>query len=221
MKATENVEGWGASVGYAPKSILEIYNSVYPVHVKDLSHSQRFGKIMRHIKSLSFALLLSGLIFGVSSGCRISSSDSVSRNVGINIAGVYRGANGNLVQSNTGAPIRELNVIQDGSRLQAIDNNGLMFRGNIGSVEGTGGERSASFTLEGLTSSGAEGIISGTIRVSGDTANMTGTWAEPSLFSTVSGRASISGQQPEIGNGNGSATNNVGTNGVPAAAGGG
>lgn len=154
---------------------------------------------MRHIKSLSFMLLLSGLIFGVSSGCRISSSDSVSRDVGINIAGIYEGVNGNLVQSNTGAPIRDLNVIQDGSRLQAIDNNGLMFRGNIGSVEGTGGERSASFTLEGLTSSGAEGIISGTIQVSGDEGFMRGTWAEPSLFETVNGEATISGPQPETG----------------------
>ncbi len=159
--------------------------------------------IMRHFKSLSLMLLLTGIIFGVSTGCRISSSDSVSRNVGINVAGVYRGPNGeNLVRSNTGAPIRDLNVIQDGSRLQAIDNNGLMFRGNIGSVEGAGGDRSASFTLSGLTSTGAEGIISGTFRVSGDTGTMTGTWAEPSLFSTVSGTASISGQQPEPINGN-------------------
>ncbi len=87
-----------------------------------------------------------------------------------------------------------MNLIQDGDRLQAIDNNGLIFRGSIGSAVSdseTGGQRSATFTLNGQTTTGQEGIISGTIVVIGNQATMTGTWAEPTLFGNVRAGAEV------------------------------
>lgn len=142
-------------------------------------------------------------------GCRINSSDSVSRNVEINVSGVYRSSNGSVVSQNSGASIRSLNLVQTGSRLQAVDNNGLVFRGDIGSVTQATGGNAASFTLKGITTAGAEGIISGTISISGNNATMRGTWAEPSLFGNVEGTATVAGPQPDP---DPQPTNNVGTN---------
>ncbi len=135
----------------------------------------------------------------VITGCRINSSDSVQRNVDINVSGRYENTNGGpIVSRNTGASIQWLNVVQTGSRLQAVDNNGLVFRGEIGSVTGSDGGNSATFTLTGLTTAGAEGVISGTMSISGNnTSTMRGTWAEPSLFGTVEGTARVAGPQPD------------------------
>lgn len=132
-------------------------------------------------------------------GCKIDSADSVIRNVRINVAGLYQGetgeANNRVMSQHTGAAITQLNVVQDGDRLQAVDNNGLIFRGTIGNATGGSGvgatDSSASFTLEGQTTAGAEGIISGTISVADDVATMRGTWAEPSLFGNVLATASV------------------------------
>lgn len=140
------------------------------------------------------ALLISslGLV-----ACRISSSDSVARDVDINIAGVYRNGGNPVVANNTGAPIEWLNMVQTGSRLQAVDNNGIVFRGNIGSVSRSQAGNAATFTLKGTTTTGSEGIISGTISVSGENvATMRGTWAEPSAFGNVVGTATVAGPQP-------------------------
>ncbi len=123
-------------------------------------------------------------------GCKIGSSDSVSRHVGINVAGLYSSNRGHIVSRNTGAAITQLNLIQDGDRLQAIDNNGMIFKGTIGNAS----IDAASFTLKGLTTAGAEGIISGSITVSGEIANMGGTWAEPTLFGDVIATAFVAGQ---------------------------
>lgn len=147
---------------------------------------------MKSQNQVSLGAMLALLVaLSVVVGCRFSSSDSVSRGVDIRVAGLYRGDNGLLVSQNTGDPITQLNVIQDGSRLQAIDNNGMIFRGNVGSVSPgeEGGARSATFQLNGPTTTGEEGVISGTIITAGTTATMNGTWAEPTLFGSVRGRA--------------------------------
>ena len=130
-------------------------------------------------------------------GCRIDSADSVSRNVGVNVNGLYRNNGSRVVSRNSGAAITQFNIIQDGGRLQAIDNNGQIFRGDIGSVsgqEGTG--RSATFTLQGETTVGAEAVITGTFTVNGGQSIMQGTWAEPAMFGTVTATAA-SGPQPD------------------------
>lgn len=147
---------------------------------------------MRITKTLPVAVcagLLTLLI--IQSGCTIDSADSVIRSVGLNVGGLYKGSP--LVRRNTGSSIREMNVIQNGDSLQGVDNNGLVFKGTIGAVQrgDSGGTSSASFQLKGTTTAGAEGIISGTITVTGTEAIMRGTWAEPSLFSSVEGTASV------------------------------
>ena len=133
-------------------------------------------------------------------GCKIDSADSVTRNVRINVGGLYANNGSRLITQHTGAAITQLNVIQDGDRLQAIDNNGLIFRGTIGSAS----EGSATFNLKGRTTAGEEGVLSGTITVSGNDATMRGTWAEPTLFGNVLAFAKVTpapepGPQPTNG----------------------
>lgn len=152
------------------------------------------------------AVLAMPLLYG---GCEIDSADSVSSNLGINVAGVYDNNNTPIITRNSGAAITQLNVIQDGSRLQMIDNNGLVFRGNLSVADGAEGAQSASFSVSGVTTAGAEGIISGSITVDGTTATMRGTWAEPTLFGNVFATASVEATPdptPEPTN-NGSSTN--------------
>ncbi len=142
--------------------------------------------------TLGVAIVISAIL---SVGCRLQSGDSVVRRVGINVSGNYSGNGNPLISNNTGARIRSMNVIQDGDRLQGIDNNGTIFRGNIGSVTDNGA--SATFNMEGQTTAGAEGVMSGTFTAINDNrVRMTGTWAEPTLFSTISGTADVE-QPPE------------------------
>ena len=158
--------------------------------------------------TLAAALISTALFMG----CKIDSADSVTRNVRIHVAGLYRGGlNGRVISQHTGAAITQLNVIQDGDRLQAIDNNGLIFRGTIGSASG----ESATFNLKGRTTAGEEGILSGSITVSGNRATMRGTWAEPTLFGNVLAFATVTpAPEPEPGPTNGTPTNaqNTATN---------
>ena len=142
-----------------------------------------------NLRNLMMSAVLAGIL-GSSTlymGCRISSSDSVTRNVDINVAGLYRNNGNPVISQQTGSTVTQLNVIQDGDRLQAIDNNGLIFRGRIGSVQ----NGSATFNLDGMTTTGQEGVISGTISVEGNTATMRGTWAEPTLFGNVLATAEV------------------------------
>ncbi len=136
------------------------------------------------------ALLVSSMAF---SGCRLQSGDSVVRRVGMNVSGVYAGPNGrSLVARNSGNSIQTMNVIQNGDRLEGVDNNGMVFRGRIGSVSGDPQTRaSATFNLKGQTTTGVEGVMSGTFVVEGTTSTMSGTWAEPNQYSTFRGTAAV------------------------------
>lgn len=149
----------------------------------------------RNLKIIStlVGFIASCLSVAFFAGCNLDSGESTVRNVEINVNGVYSGnLNGRLVQQNTGAAILNFNLIQNGDRLESVDNNGTIFRGTIGRVDTDTSE--ATFTLEGTTTAGQEGVIAGVISVSGTTALLTGTWAEPSLISIVSGTASVAEQ---------------------------
>jgi hypothetical protein len=79
-----------------------------------------------------------------------------------------------------------------------VDNNGIIFKGTIGQAT----EDTASFTLEGMTTIGAEATISGSISVpvGGSEGTMRGTWIEPTLFSSVYGEATVpTNEQPTDG----------------------
>ena len=140
-------------------------------------------------------------------GCEIDSAENTITDVDIIVEGYYTNPDGgNLVQKNTGSAITSLNVLQDGSSLEAIDNNGLIFRGTIGQVTESS---TASFTLEGYTSTRAAATIVGNFSVSGDSSTMRGTWAEPTLYSTVYGTATVPTNAPPE-------TNNVDQVATPA-----
>lgn len=138
-------------------------------------------------KILGAGLAVAAVAGAVLVGCEVGSPDTVIRQVGLIIAGFYANSGGNIVSENTGAAIETLNLIQDGSDLQAIDNNGRIFRGSVSSAS----ESSAQIQLTGLTSAGAQGIIQAVVTVSGGSATMQGTWIEPSLYGTVYGTATV------------------------------
>ncbi|MCB1069379.1 MAG: hypothetical protein H7A43_07105 [Verrucomicrobia bacterium] len=123
----------------------------------------------------------------LAAGCEVDSPNDVSRSVRINVAGVYRGTDGNnLVSQTSGRAVTSLDLRQSGDSLEAVDNNGIVFRGTIGSVQ----DSAASFNIEGASSTGNKALISGTISVSGNNGTMQGTWIEDNLFGTVSGTSS-------------------------------
>jgi len=93
---------------------------------------------------------------------------------------------GRLIHPISGATVTSMNLRQTGDRLEGIDNNGHVFRGRLFSVEAN----TASFTLEGQTTQGVTGTISGTLDLSSG-ARMTGTWIEPNLFGDVRGRGDV------------------------------
>lgn len=129
--------------------------------------------------------------FTLLTACNLESANSVSRTVGADVNGVYSydsgecSNNGKFVSANTGAPVTSFDLRQTGDNLEAIDNNGIIFRGTIGVVF----DDTASFTLEGNTTAGNSVTVSGTIEVGGGEGVMRATWIEDSLFGTVCGTA--------------------------------
>jgi hypothetical protein len=126
-------------------------------------------------------------------GCEIDSAESSTRNVDILVSGFYEHPSGRLVDQNTGNPILSMDLRQTGDQLEGIDNNGNIFKGTIGQVDGT----LATFNIDGMTTAGADGTISGSIEVSStegtgtDDGIMRGTWIEPTITSTVYGEATV------------------------------
>ena len=123
-------------------------------------------------------------------GCSVDSSDEFYRDVGVDFTGYYTPKSGDrIVVNNSGAAITTLNLIQTGDDLQAVDNNGRIFKGTIGEVI----DQTASFTMEGPTTTGSEGTFAGNLRKTGDTsADMSGTWVEADRFSTFAATGSVS-----------------------------
>lgn len=111
------------------------------------------------------------------------------KNLDMHISGVYRNPGGNLVAKNTGAPVKQMNLMQQGDEVTGVDNNGIVFRGKLGGEN----DAQSSLVLKGNTTTGAEATISGQIAVRGNKAYMQGTWIEPTLYSTVYGEADVVG----------------------------
>jgi hypothetical protein len=124
-------------------------------------------------------------------GCELDNADSVTRDVGVDFSGFYTGDGGPLVSRNSGNEVTTLNLRQTGDELEAIDNNGLVFRGTLGEVQDSSGSSAASFTMQGYTTAGNDVTISGTLTGSGTSGTMRGTWIEPAIYGTVAGKATI------------------------------
>lgn len=140
------------------------------------------------VAGLGFCVCFAALT--ILSACSVDSADSVIRSVGADVDGVYQhdgSANngGKFVSQNTGAQVTSLDLRQDGDQVQAIDNNGIVFRGTIGNVV----DNNASFTLSGSTTAGSGVTISGNIEIGGGQGVMRATWIEDSLFASVYGVA--------------------------------
>ena len=152
-------------------------------------------KVFRMNKNIPLRRVLSAiavttvlLTLGLGVGCDVQSGDDVVRETQINIAGFYTNPEGELVVSgNSGARITSFNIMQNGDRLEAIDNNGIIFRGNIGSDSNT----EASLVLEGATSTGVKATITGKVTGSGTSGTLSGTWIEPTRYGVVFGKATI------------------------------
>lgn len=160
---------------------------------------------MKHFSPRLLARVSALLCLGFVAGCSIDSADEFYRDVPVSFAGYYAGnINGKLVDKNSGASITGLDLRQTGDSLEGVDNNGNIWRGTIGDVSQGDSSISASFTLEGQTSSGAEGTFAGnfstdatsstdtngtTTTTSSGKGQMQGTYVEPTLFSTFSGVA--------------------------------
>jgi hypothetical protein len=139
---------------------------------------------------------LAALLIGP--GCEVDSSDGAARDVEVTIAGVYYPSDGDaLVSRNTGAPIRWLRIDQAGDRLAAVDDSGRVYAGSISQVAEDDVWRVA-IVLEGNAAGGVRATLTGTVIVSGSSAAIDGTWAEPSLFGTVRGTATVP-EAPEPG----------------------
>ena len=145
------------------------------------------------------ALMLGMLAVGLLQGCEVGSPNDVVAGANGNFSGQYAGTtNSAFVANNSGNAVTSLSVSQTGNQLQAVDNNGILFKGTLGDILGATGasnsvssSASATFTLTGETTAGQSVSISGNLHASGATATMTGIWAEPGLNSSINGTATI------------------------------
>lgn len=120
------------------------------------------------------------------SACEISGRNETVREVSINVAGSYVNSSG-IPSNQSGSRITLLAISQSGDRLNAVDNLGARWNGSIGRAQ----SNLATITLRGMTNSGVEVVITGTITVNGTDARLTGTWVEPGLASPVSATATV------------------------------
>jgi hypothetical protein len=136
--------------------------------------------------------------------CDIGSVDSTTRSVSdssgtlYDFSGLYipYGNNAQFLvhppQRQSGAALTWLRLLQYGSSLEAYDNAGQNWAGQISSVQ----SGAAAFTLRGRTSAGVQVDVAGALRFStaedAATATMDATWIEPGFSGSILARATVS-----------------------------
>lgn len=141
-------------------------------------------------KSILFSLALTSLAAGlalVNAGCDTASANDVVRTTGLDFSGFYANENGRIIDRVSGSDVTSLNLIQTGDRLEAVDNNGRIFRGSLNET----GASAAQFTMRGVTTDGVQGTLTGNLTGSGTTGTLRGTWIEPSLVASAFATATI------------------------------
>ncbi len=122
-------------------------------------------------------------------GCEVGSSSTAARQT-LAVSGVYRDPKGGrIVDRQSGAVVRVLSLRQLGDQIEAVDNNGRLFRGRFTAESDAQGV----LELRGDTTTGVPVIIQGSIRLSGAKAYLRGTWIEPALLGIVTAEADIIG----------------------------
>lgn len=140
-------------------------------------------KLICAIGSLTPAILCVML-----SGCEVGSPDTVSPITGNNYSGYYvNPSGGTMVAGNSGGSVTSITLNQSGDRLQAVDNNGILFKGTVS--DGSSNQP-ASFILNGSTTTGVKVIINGTLQGGNSSTLMTGLWIEPAVILAISGKSS-------------------------------
>ena len=142
--------------------------------------------------ALAAVTATTALTLFMTTGCEVDSATNINRDIPVNFAGVYRnGGNALTDPVNSGAPITQLNLTQSGDVLEGVDNNGSLWKGNIGNSPDAANPV-ASFTLTGKTTAGVKVTDNGTLNKTGATsASMTGTWIEPNYYATLSATATV------------------------------
>ncbi|MFH0981196.1 MAG: PKD domain-containing protein [Planctomycetota bacterium] len=135
-----------------------------------------------------YAMCLAGILAAFL-GCELESANSVTRESGIYVAGVYQHptVGSLLVSENSGEPITRFDLRQSGDQLEAVDNNDSVWRGTLGKESDT----LATYVLSGKTTAGKDATADGTIEVSGSSAIMRGSWTEASVYGVIYGVATV------------------------------
>jgi len=140
-----------------------------------------------HFFSLLSSLILLFVAGLFTIGCDTQSGDNLVRQVGVDYSSLYSHPNGTMVEGNTGKAVTQMDLRQLGDQLEAVDNNGLIYRGTIGRVV----DDTASFTLRGATTTGQDVTIVGSLQGSGTTSVMSGDWVEELTLGILYGEGTI------------------------------
>lgn len=131
---------------------------------------------------------------GCESGSSDGDSDSDAASAGsVNFSGRYTNGGAPLPSQQTGGAVTRLDVSQNGGTLNATDNQGKAYTGNVGESNADG---SFPFNLEGQTTDGQPVLISGAFRANGNAATMSGTWYQPSLQAPFNAHATLNQPVP-------------------------
>ncbi|MFH0909669.1 MAG: hypothetical protein V1929_12995 [bacterium] len=145
---------------------------------------------------MKFSTVLAGAVVAALAlvvGCELSNSpNNTVRNVAVDFSGFYDNDGAPLSSSQSGDPVTSFNLRQTGDRLEAVDNNGIIFKGTLGEVSGESGSASSIFELNGRTTANGDVTISGTISGSDNQGTMSGTWIEPDRFGNFYAQGTIS-----------------------------
>lgn len=153
--------------------------------------------------ALALALPLAALVLA---GCDVDSTDSttavMSDNEGniYNYSGLYMSITNTSGSTNgygtlvfpagrqSGTALIWMRLLQYGSALEAYDNAGLAWSGNVSAQNG----ETASFSLQGRTTAGNSVEIFGTLDYAAQLSTMDATWIEPGFAGSIFAQATVS-----------------------------
>lgn len=155
--------------------------------------------IFRSVPFRALALSLALPLLALLAACSVDSTTAVpSDNEGTiyNFSGLYTRTDSNGVQQvlvfptnkQSGVDLTWMRLIQYGNVLEAYDNAGLNWSGNISGLQGG----TASFSLQGQTTAGQAVEITGTMDYEAQRSFMNAAWIEPSFAGSILAQATVS-----------------------------
>lgn len=153
--------------------------------------------------ALALALPLAALVLA---GCDVGSTDSTTAVMADNEGNIYNYSGLYMSITNTsgstngygtlvfpagrqsGTALIWMRLLQYGSALEAYDNAGLAWSGNVSAQNG----ETASFSLQGRTTAGNSVEIFGTLDYAAQLSTMDATWIEPGFAGSIFAQATVS-----------------------------